>query len=265
MTTGLVVGSLVSLVACGSFAFVAHVFWTWPAGRTQGGATRAFALLWVAMSIFMAERGLVGLAAAAGSAPLPLYVATRYVEVVLVCVAAWGMTYYVAYLYTGWRSLRPLLAVYFLLVGLAYAAATAAGRPSGVTVSGWSAGLTPATPFIDAIYLAFGLPMLVSILAYLTFAGRPITPIQRYRVVLTSASLFAWVLAGLAASIAGDSFASFLAITLLGIVTALGVFLAHRPPEAVRRRLSAGRSPAQRTTGVQLSRERFRERVAELV
>lgn len=265
MGAALAAVGLIQLLACASFVSVARVL----AARASGdgsGAQRAFVAWWIGMAGVVGLRGVLDLAAAAGYTSLAATVAERYVEIALIASAAWGMSYYVGYLYSGRQVLSPIFLAYFVLVALLYAWATYIGRPTEVVVGAWSVGFRPVTPYVDAIYFLVGVPIIVATLAYLSLIFRPLERIQRYRVAMVSLSILAWVVGGLAASLEGDPLRGLLAITGLGLVTAVAVYLAYHPPLPLLRRLEPEAPDTRRILEERARRrEQKRARMSSLI
>ena len=79
----------------------------------------------------------------------------------------------------------------------------------------------------------FAVPLLLSTLAYLSLLRRVREPAQRYRLMLVSGSILAWVAGGYAGSSSGNALAQFVSVTVLGLGAAVTVLLAYRPPRPV--------------------------------
>jgi hypothetical protein len=75
-------------------------------------------------------------------------------------------------------------------------------------------------------------------LAYLGLA-RHVHGASRFRIVLLASSLLLWVLSGLLAELAAGEMLRFVAIVVLGLLTAGTVALAYFPPPPVARWLAA--------------------------
>src|SRR5688572_8924290 len=124
------------------------------------------------MSLYMGVTGALAIMASFGWHPVPVFFATRLIVIPVISLAAGGLVYYVAYLYTGRRSLRYPIAAYYTVVGAVYMSAAYIGGATEVVVTDWSAALSPRTPSLDAIYTLFGLPAILAAIAYLSLAFR---------------------------------------------------------------------------------------------
>lgn len=233
----------VQLVAAASFLYVGRVLY----GRARGGGRRSAALAFVAwwwcLAAYMVLQGTLSILASAGVAPLAPFTAARFVSVALLSVAGWGLAYYVLYLYTGRAAVAPVMAGYYALVGAAFLWAVASSRPERVVAHAWQYAIEPA-PELGLVYVFFGAPPILATLGYLSLLPRIRAPMQRYRVGLVSGAILAWVASGLAAQLAAGDFWKFFTVTILGLVTAVTVLLAYRPPGAVVRRLDPGSEDA---------------------
>ena len=245
MASLLVVTGLIQLFACATFAYTAYALAVRSMQKQDTSAGRGFIAWWGGMSFYMGITGVLAIAASFGWHPVSVFMAFRLVVIPAISLAAGGLTYYVLYLYTGKASLRYVVAAYYAVVGSVYMTASYLGGATSVEVTPWSAALTPRTPNLDLIYALFGLPAIVSAIAYLSLAFRPLAPMQRYRIVLVALSILGWVVSGIVTSALRDPFLIFLGITFFGIVTAFAVLFAYRPPGAVRRWLDA-RATARR-------------------
>ncbi len=239
MASLLVVTGLIQLFACATFGYTAYELAVRALQTRDVGAGRAFVAWWGGMSFYMGVTGIMAVAAGFGWRPLDAFITARLIVIPVISLAAGGLTYYVAYLYTGKAGLKYLVAAYYALVGSVYLAATYLSDPQSLEVTTWSAALAPRVPNLDVIYALFGLPAIISALAYLSLAFRPLEPAQRYRITLVATSILGWVVSGIVSSALRDPFLIFLGITFSGIVTAFAVLLAYRPPGFVRRWLAA--------------------------
>lgn len=238
MASLLTVTGVIQLFACVTFAYTAYELAMRGLQKRDASAGRAFVAWWGGMSFYMGVTGTMAVAASLGWTPVDAFVTARLIVIPVISLAAGGLTYYVAYLYTGKAGLKYVVAAYYALVGSVYLAATYLSNPTSLVVTSWSAALSPRVPNLDIIYALFGLPAILSALAYLSLAFRPLEPTQRYRIILVATSILGWVVSGIVSSALRDPFLVFLGITFSGIVTAFAVLLAYRPPGLVRRWLA---------------------------
>lgn len=239
----LVVESLVQLGTCASFLYVGqtlrHRGSAEAAGDGASRAARAFIVWWWSLGAYLGLVGLSGLAAVAGVRALPVFLAVRIVSFPLLAASAWGICTYVLYLFTGRRVVFTITTIYAVLAGFAFALQTWIDAPSSVVVGDWSAGLAPPADrtLLNAVYAFFAIPLIASTLAYASLFARVRDPMQRYRIALVSGSILAWVVGGFAGASSGNALAQFVTVTLLGLVAALAVLLAYKPPAFVVARL----------------------------
>ena len=209
------------------------------------GALLAGVAWWWGIGAYLLVQAGLTFTAAAGPAPVGLFLAARVVTVPLLCLAVWGLTYHLAYLFTGRAALRIWTALLYGAVAVAFYVASLSPLPDEVRVEDWLVELegTGEGTLYRLVYLAVGLPPIGASVAYLTLAFRVREPLQRWRVLLLAGSIFAWVGGGLVARLSGGPLLKFLTLTVLGLVAAGAVLLAYHPPAAVRRRLGAGSGP----------------------
>lgn len=249
MASLLAVTGLIQLFACATFAYTAYELAVRSMQKRDASAGRGFMAWWGGMSFYMGVTGVLAIAASFGWHPVPVFFAARIIVIPAISLAAGGLTFYVAYLYTGKASLRYLVAAYYAIIGSVYMAATYVTGATSVEVTAWSAALAPRTQSLDLIYALFGIPAIASAIAYLSLAFRPLGTMQRYRIVLVASSILGWVVSGIVSSALRDPFLIFLGITFFGIVTAFAVLFAYRPPGPVRRWLDARARAASHKAG----------------
>ncbi len=181
------------------------------------------------------------LTAAAGYTSLRLWLATTFVNLLLICIALGGLLYYLGYLFTGRRSLWVPLTIFYLVYFGLLADFILAGDPVGVLVERWQVSIDYATDtagsllFAIVILLLIG-PQIVGALAYFTLFFRVDDRTSRYRVALVSWSIIFWFSSSLVASFStlGDQDWWQIASRFIALAAATTVLVAYRPPRWIR-------------------------------
>lgn len=176
---------------------------------------------------------------------VPLLDLLQYASIVALCIAVWGLLYYLIYLFTGNERWRVPLATFYAayaLVGLAFVWRM---DPAGVAAGKWFVTWAYTAPaaggaFLVVLTLLLLLPQIVGAALYLRAARHATTALSRYRIRLVSWALILWLGITLVAPFvqlgrfewwqAGGR--------LVGLVAALAILMAYRPPPAIARRLT---------------------------
>jgi hypothetical protein len=234
----------VHLVAAAAFLAVGHRFHHLRTGAGARLARRAFVAWWWGFAAYLLGAGALDLAAAAGARPLVAFVAFRALAGLLLAAAAWGLAYHIVYLWSGRQGLALPLAFYYGAAGSAYTLLVLLSHPVSVAVTPWSADVQyvvqPSGPLWDAVLASIGLPLVLGSLAYLGLLAKAHDRERRYRIAMVGGSLLLWVVSGFAAEVGGNEMLQFVAIVLLGLLSAAAVTAAYYPPEAVRKWLAHG-------------------------
>lgn len=241
-----------TLLLAGLFAVPVGLVYVWigrqfdrrQVSRSAQTAIVAFSTWWYALGAFTFVQAFQALSAAAGLTSLNLFVGFTLLEQLVLVVALWGLLVYLLYLWWG-TSRYPMAAVTGGYLGcfLAIAYLVTAAHPVGVDVQAWTVDLAFAHPPTDAVETSFfallTVPQILGALAYLSLWPRVDDPTRRYRVLLVSAGVLTWFGAPLAGALIGlDASALWpLAVRALGLLAALVILAAYRPPEALQRRL----------------------------
>lgn len=233
----LAVSAVGSGAAAAVYAGIAVTLWRRPTSEEGRTATRAFAIYWATTGGFLAIAALQNGLAAAGTTPLPLFLAARYLGLALACAGLAALVYYFAYLRTGDRRWLTRIAV-------AYAATLAlvwwqvyASRPTGVAVMRWSTDLSYAGNIEGALYLPILAMLLVVPIAgaawYLTLVRRVDEPRQRYRIVVVALGIGLQLLGILIARLSDADLFQFLVRPVAGVIVAglvLSAFVERETP-----------------------------------
>jgi len=268
----LAVSGLAQLVAGVAYLAVARRLLTRDVEGDARLASRAFVTWWAALGAYMLLWGAASIVAAAGYAPLPLFLALRVVSVPLLMASVAGLTFHVLYLFTGRRGLFLPVAAFYALCGVAFLAITWVEAPTRVNVAPWLVELARdgGTPLLNRLYVVVGVPPIAASLAYGSLFWRVREPMQKYRVALVAGSILLWVGSGLAARVAAGDFLKFFTLTVLGLAAALAVVLAYYPPPGLRVRLDpldvdAWSARAARRRQAEEKRAQMEERCRALV
>lgn len=236
-----------------SIQFVSAILYVWVSRiilnrSLEGDAKKAnllFAVFWLALGLVLLLAPLLSvLPQIVGYRNLAFSVALLNVLLVLIVVAAWGLVYYLAYLYSGDpRWFWPITAFYAVLaLGLLYLVAWL--NPNGFKDSGELAyERTQAGGPQIGIGLLFSLPVVIAAVAYGSLFFKVDGPAAKYRIGLVSSGFilqFGWSALSSALQLP-QRFpnADWLPLisNIFGVTAAIAVLLAFRPPRSLRERL----------------------------
>lgn len=202
----------------------------------------SFTIWWYGLAATTLIGGFLNLFGAIGLTSLPLFVTATYINILVICLALWGLLYYLIYLFTGNRgSLIPLAAFYVIYYAFLVYYITASS-PSNVNVGRWSATLAyraPLTgPFFVLLIVLLLLPQILGGLAYFTLYFRVPEATQKYRILLVSWSIIIWFLSPLIALVGGLAQQDWwqLASRFIGLAAALTILIAYLPPRWLKQR-----------------------------
>jgi len=205
-------------------------------------AWQLFSLWWYCLAATTLVSGLLHLLGAFNIVSLPPFVALTYVNILLICIALWGLLYYLVYLFTGSRRILVPLTIFYVLYYALLVYTITAGDPAGVEITRWTTQLVyahPLTgPFFTLALVLLVFPQILASLAYFTLFFHVREATQRYRILLVSWCIILWFGSALVASVAGLSQEDWWQILsrLIGLGAAVGILLAYLPPEIIRRR-----------------------------
>ncbi len=239
----LLIGSLFSVVDAGIYAYTG---WRLSERKIKSAesslAWRLFTVWWYGIAVTTFINGILSLLGGIAEISLPLFVSITYINILIICIALWGLLYYLIYLFTGNpRTFLPLTVFYILYYALLTYYITASG-PSNVQVNRWNVALSYRSPLNGPLFvlvlLLLILPQMIGSLAYFTLYFRVKEATQRYRILLVSLSIFVWFGSALAASATGFSQQDDWQIVsrVIGLAAALTALLAYMPPKWLRQR-----------------------------
>lgn len=240
--TTLIVGSAVAFIAASVYAFIGYRLSRRRVSWEARAALQLFGVWWFALAGSTALGGITRLLASSGTDDLVLYTVTTYLNIMLICIALWGLLYYLLYLFTGSRSWFVPLTVGYLVYFLSLVYLINQAQPVGVEVGAWNVRLAYARDIGGlATQLALGLlvlPQILGALAYSSLLLRVRNPTQRYRIALVASSILVWFGSAYLASISGVSQEAWwqVASQTIGLVAAGVLLAAYFPPAAIRKR-----------------------------
>jgi hypothetical protein len=243
-------GAVLPLATAALLAFVGVLMARRPAGEEVRFALRAFAAWWFSAASVMLLVGLPTLLDLAGVADARVYALAVYLLALPLAVGLCALLYYLVYIYTGRRAaIRPLAVAYalFLVFELAYFASFG---PRRVETTAWSVRTVGASSPPQGLSVLFGVllaaPILSAVVAYASLYFRTRRKAHRYRIVTVSAAFTLWfgpVLLGLLLGWERTDWFP-LVYEVPGIVAAVLIVLAYKPPGAIRRRLRLEEAPS---------------------
>ncbi len=239
----LLISALFSIVTAAIYGYVAARL----RQRTISSAEARFAwqlfgLWWYCLAATTLLGSIQYLLGAFNMASLPFFVALTYVNILLICIALWGLLYYLVYLFTGSQRFLVPLTIFYVLYYLLLVYYITASGPAGVEITRWTTRLVYADPipglFFTLILVLLVFPQILAALAYFTLFFRMREATQRYRVLLVSWCIILWFGSSFAASLTGLSAEDWwqMASRLIGLGAALGILCAYFPPGIIRRR-----------------------------
>lgn len=239
----LLISTLFSLISAGTYVYIG---W-WLSKRVISSpearlAWQSFTIWWYALAVTTAIRSFQNLLGAFSLTDLTLFTTANYINILVLCIALWGLLYYLIYLFTGnSRSLVPLTVFYMIYyVFLVYY--ITASMPSNVEISRWDTSLayrnTLSGPLFVILIVLLLLPQIIGGFAYFTIYFRLSDVTQKYRVLLVSWSIIIWFLSPVLALAGGLSEQDWwqLASRLIGLGAAVTILMAYLPPRWVKER-----------------------------
>ncbi len=239
----LLFGATLSVLCAGIYFYVGRVLSHRRQSSPETGlAWLMFVVWWYALAAATLSGGILSLLGAFQIVSLSLFTTVTLMNLLTICIALYGLMFYLLYLYTGNRGLiAPLGVFYFLYYGLTIYFILAS-EPIGVQVTRWTASLENQNIIRGPLYLiALSLlvfPQIIGSLAYFMLYFRVSAPTQRYRILLVSWSIIIWFTSSFLASISGMSEMDWwqIASRLIGLGAALTILFAYQPPSWIKRR-----------------------------
>jgi hypothetical protein len=202
----------------------------------------SFTVWWYGLAATTLIGGFLRLFGAFGLTSLPLFVTATYINILISCVALWGLFYYLIYLFTGNRRLLIPSALFYMFYYTLLVYYITASIPDHVNVGRWDASLVyrapPTGPLVAIVVAMLLFPQIVGGLAYFSLYFRVAEITQKYRVLLVSLSIIAWFLSPLLALAGGLAQQDWweLASRFIGLAAALSILMAYLPPRWLKQR-----------------------------
>jgi hypothetical protein len=229
-----------ALLAVTSASIYAYVGWRLSKRVISSSEARlawgSFTVWWYGLAATTLIGGFLSLFGAVGVTNLPLFVTAAYINILISCLALWGLLYYLIYLFTGNRRSLVPLAIFYMIYYILVVYYITAGMPGNVNVGRWETSLVyrapPTGPFVAIVLAMLLLPEIIGGLAYFSLYFRVTEVTQKYRVLLVSLSIIVWFLSpliSLAGGLAQQDWWQF-ASRLIGLAPALTILMAYFPP-----------------------------------
>lgn len=169
-------------------------------GRAGDEDTRkagaAFSAWWAGFALLTLANAAKSFAAGLGATSVPVHVALAIVGYAFLCVALWGLTSYLAFIYRGKHDLQPAIRAYFAALFVLLLGVLTWTHPIAVETEGWTATLVNERPLTGAPLLLTLLAILgpppVLAAAYARLYKRASDPAAKRRIALVSGALVVW-------------------------------------------------------------------------
>lgn len=177
-----------------------------------------------------------------GVLDIGIHLTILHVALIALSAAFWGLQYYLFYLFTGSKRWLAPITIYYVLLYLSLLYMIIWRQPTGVTIEGTAVTVgyarEVARPLLVALGIAFLLPTVIGAIGYARLFFRVDTPTQRYRIGLVSFTIIIWFSISLIATTTGLNQAPWWqgVSRYFGLVAALLILAAYRPPGFVQRR-----------------------------
>ena len=202
----------------------------------------SFTVWWYGLAAITLIGGFLRLFGAFGLTSLPLFVTATYLNILITCIALWGLFYYLIYLFTGNRRSLVPLGLFYMIYYVLLVYYITASIPGHVDVGRWSTTLVYRAPLTGAFFVIILvfllLPQIVGGLAYFTLYFRVSDVTQKYRILLVSSSIVVWFLSPLIALAGGLGQQDWwqLMSRFIGLAAALTILMAYLPPRWLKQR-----------------------------
>ncbi len=182
---------------------------------------------------------------------LAFFTALLYVELGIICLALWGLTYYLAFLFTGKPSWFIPMGVFYGVVMVWLFYIVVLSDPAAVSVGRWQVTVEYANPdvltagFSQLLILVFIGPSVLGAIGYFSLFFRTKDPNARYRIGMVSLSLLTWLGSSIVASLLGINEEAWWSPVsrVISLAAAFAILMAYQPPAWVRRRLAGAEGP----------------------
>jgi hypothetical protein len=244
-----------NLAIQGVLAFVTGFLYVYVA-RTIGAralsaearnANRTFAVWWLALGALYLAASALDFLSAVGFRDVAIFVTFVNVILLLLCLAIWGLNYYLAYLYTGSQRALWVLSAFYAGLAVATLYLITWMEPTGFDETQFTLMLTytrqPPPVVGTALGLAFAVPVVLAALAYGSLYFRVQDRSHRFRIGVVAGSFLVWFGWSTAATLFQlnvryqGSLWLLVVNQLIALAVPLAVIVAYRPPSWIRRRL----------------------------
>ena len=131
----LLFGALLSALCAGIYYYVGRVLsQRKPSSPDSRLAWRMFIVWWYALAATTLSGALLSLLGALGIVGVPLYITVTLVNLLTICVALYGLNFYLLYLFTGNRNLLGLLTAFYIIYYMLLVYYVQASDPISVSV-----------------------------------------------------------------------------------------------------------------------------------
>lgn len=239
----LLLGAALTLGAGVLFATVGALTLRREARGEARGAIRGFAAWWLGAAIVLSLSGVGTLLGLAGVLDPAVHTALLHLRAVPISIGAFGLLYYLLYLYTGTTRWRLPLAAFYAVQFAFTIYYFQSLAPLRVEPTAWEIRIASTGTPDAAVSVAFGVllaaPVLAAAAAYASLLRYLTDRTHRFRVGVVSLAFFQWFGAILVGFLAGWTTREwfFLVYTVPGLLAAVLVLVAYRPPRLVRDRL----------------------------
>ncbi len=212
-------------------------------------AVNMFKAWWHALAGITYISAVFLLVGAFGTISLPVFEVLLYFELGIICLALWGLTYYLVFLFTGKAAWFWPMGVFYVLLMVWLFYLIVQSDPNAVVVEKWQVTLEYANEDLlggsfTFIFLALFIgPTLLGAIGYFTLFFRTKEPKARYRIGMVSLSLIVWLGSGIVANILGINEQDWwrLSSRVISVAAALVILMAYQPPAWIRGRLGMER------------------------
>lgn len=250
----LLIGAIFSLASAGIYFYVGRSLSRRLVIPTDARlAWNLFVVWWYALAGSSLSTGILSLLGSLGLADLPLLLTFTQVNLLAVCLALYGLMYYLLFLFTGSRKmLIPLTAFYIVYYTLLTYYLNWL-EPVSISLGRWNTSLVyqkeTAGPFFVVLLMGLVLPQIIGSIAYFSMYFRVKEATQKYRVALVSWSILIWFSSALLASISGLSQHDWWQIVsrMVGLGAALTILMAYQPFRWIKKRLGVASISEERS------------------
>src|SRR5574341_96441 len=185
----LFLSALFALVAASIYAYIGWCLSKRVISSSESRlAWQSFTVWWYGLAATTLIGGFLNLFSALGLTTLSLFVTATYINILVICIALWGLLYYLIYLFTGNNQWLLPLAVFYTIYYVSLVYYITASIPEDINITPWRTTLAyraPLTgPFFGMLIVLLLLPQIIGGLAYFTLYFRVPEVTQKYRILL---------------------------------------------------------------------------------